>query len=176
VHKFPENLWNLQKGCFMISPNEMFTGLLELSISRDFNVIKENNPKNQRYTKSLSWSRVLILLANRSVGESDGPEKYKPSAAILPNREGDQITDLPLEGYFDVVSAVRSLYGNTPTNDRDIVVVPSTRTSQGQDYGYNLMSYAVKVSVCVTDDQSSTDENNLQNVCRFVIDVHFRQS
>jgi hypothetical protein len=172
VRKFPEKLWNLQRGCFMVSPNEDFTGLVGLSISRDFDVIKESNPGDREHPKSLSWPRVLILIMSLW----GGSDKHQFSASILPTREGNQITDLPLECSVDVVFAVLSLHKDNPQwnpmeTAGDIVVVPSTPPSQGQDYGYDLMRYAVKVTVSVTVDQSSIGENNLPNASRVVISV-----
>jgi hypothetical protein len=80
VRKFPDHLWNIRKGCFMIGVNEEFTSLPELSVSDSF------HPK------------VLIVIdTNASEGK---PQLW---AAILPNCGRNDIADWPLEGMFDIV-------------------------------------------------------------------------
>lgn len=173
VRKYPDNLWNKKRECFMISLNEEFTGLLELSISSDFDTIEKNTEGAKSHKNFLHWPRVLILLDTDATETlAVGQDKPQPWAAIVPNREGNEIADRPLECSFDIVSAVYSLYGYNPWwtgTAKEILVVPSASPAwNGVDYGNEIKTYAVRLNVIVS---ISTDENNTPNACRLVINV-----
>jgi hypothetical protein len=72
ARKFPTSLWNVQKRCFMIGPNEEFTGLLELPISVDLDPEVEGSREKQLYGV-LKWPRVFVLLDNLAGGGSAHP-------------------------------------------------------------------------------------------------------
>jgi hypothetical protein len=173
VRKYPDNLWNKKRECFMISLNEEFTGFLELSISSDFDTIEKNTEGAKSHKNFLHWPRVLILLDTDATETlAVGQDKPQPWAAIVPNQEGNEIADRPLECSFDIVSAVYSLYGYNPWwtgTAKEILVVPSASPAwNGVDYGNEIKTYAVRLNVIVS---ISTDENNTPNACRLVINV-----
>ena len=165
VRKFPNNLWNMRKGCFMIGPNEEFTGLLELSISSNFDSM-EQNEQLAILGSSFQWPRVFIVLDTRSRISAVGADNWQPWAAILPNQEGNDIAHWPLECSFDIVSAVRSLYEPHPWSTDYVpgpLVVSSMPTGDGVIYGDGF-----RLTVTVT---ACTDEMKTRNTNRLVINI-----
>ena len=167
ARKFPTSLWNVQKGYFMIGPNEEFTGLLELSISVDLDSEVEDRRKMQLHGV-LKWPRVLILLDNLAGGGSARPHKWQLWAVILPNREENCITDWPLECNFDIVSAVRSIYKYDPwsTSGATCTLVIPTMIRGRLDLLEEKHTVGLTIVITI-----QSDENKTPIGCRLVVTV-----
>jgi hypothetical protein len=172
--KFPTSLWNAQKGCFMIGPNEEFTGLLELSISVDLDSEVEDSRETQLHGV-LKWPRVFILLDNLAGGGSARPHIWQPWAVILPNREENRITYWPLECNFDIVSAVRSMYKYDPwsTSGATCTLVVPTVLRGRLDCERELEEkHTVGLTIVIT---IQSNENKTPIGCRLVVRVDLVQ-
>ena len=172
VRKFPGSLWNSQRGCFMINPNEEFTGLLELSISdEEINAIDKHAMEIRVQKKSLHWPRVFITVDTNGLAA-----KPPPWAAILPLRLVIDIINWLLECSFDIVSAIISTYYYEEDRPlpaafplKEVLITPSVPVSKEMNTKYEIkVQPAVKITVISYID---TDENNTPNVSRLVIDV-----
>ncbi|KAH7378074.1 hypothetical protein BKA64DRAFT_248816 [Cadophora sp. MPI-SDFR-AT-0126] len=164
VRKFPGSLWNSQSGCFMINPNEEFTGLLELSISGGEIDDTEMSGEFRSRKMPLHWPRVFIAIDTNAL-----QAKPQPWAVILPLRPIIDITTWPLECSFDIMSAIISCHEEDhPMSTgfpRDMLITPSVLNLNTV---IDMKFDSVKLTVISC---ASTDENNTPSVCRLVIDV-----
>lgn len=162
--------------CFMVKPNEEFTGLLELSISGgEIDIMENVGMATRAQRKSLHWPQVFLALDTNAL-----QNEPQPSATILPLRPVIDITNWPLECSFDIVSAIVSGYKKCPQWSagedspwstgfpREVKITPSVLNSKLANAEYELETNSIKFTAT---SFTGLDSNNTPGMCCLVIDV-----